>query len=132
MEIQKIKCPYCGSLDLEQKVDGTYKCNDCGQVIKPDLKGQVSNIASGTLSAGANLVAEEASRKRVMAGILALFFGVFGIHYFYLGKTKKGITILLIDLIPIIGLLINWIRGIVFGVKALTSSDDSFYRQLSE
>jgi TM2 domain-containing membrane protein YozV/DNA-directed RNA polymerase subunit RPC12/RpoP len=135
MNIQKIKCPYCGSLDVLQNVDGTYKCNECGHLIKPDLLGQASNVASDALSAGANVlqgVTQNSSEKRVNAGILAILLGTFGVHYFYLGKTKKGITTLLINLIPVVGSAICFLLGVVFGVRALASSDENFEKQVAQ
>ncbi len=66
--------------------------------------------------------------KRMVAGILAIFLGGWGIHKFYLGKTMPGIlTILmcfgLFGIIPII-------EGIIY----LTKSDDDFVKtyQLGE
>lgn len=73
MEVQKIKCPYCGSLDMTANADGTYKCNDCGQIVKPNLKGQVTNIASNALSTGANIVTgitNEGSEKELRQAFL--------------------------------------------------------------
>ena len=129
MELQKIKCPYCGSLELVQNADGTYKCNDCGQIVKPDLKGQTANIASGAVSYGANAVkelADENSSRRVVAGVLAILLGVFGAQHFFLGKYKKGFMCLLLDLVPVIGWTINEIMGIVQGIQFLLMSNKDF------
>lgn len=135
MNIKKTKCPYCGSLDVSQNVDGTYKCNECGHIIKPDLIGQASNVVGDALSAGANVlqgVTHNSSEKRIIAGVFAILFGALGIHYFYLGKTKKGIKTLLINLIPMVGTAIAFVLGVIFGVRALASSDESFDNQVAQ
>ena len=59
--------------------------------------------------------------KKIVAGILALVVGGFGIHHFYLGKTLRGVIYLLLcwTFIPAI---VAFIEGIIF----LTMSDESF------
>ncbi|WP_372745031.1 TM2 domain-containing protein [Lutibacter sp.] len=61
--------------------------------------------------------------KRVIAGILALLLGTFGIHKFVLGYTKEGIIQLIISVFSC-GLLgiIGFIEGIIY----LTKSDEEF------
>ncbi|MDE0858548.1 MAG: TM2 domain-containing protein [Akkermansiaceae bacterium] len=64
--------------------------------------------------------------KKVLAGILSIFLGGWGIHKFVLGYTKEGIIML------IIGLLTCWIFpvmcviGIIEGIIYLTKSDEEF------
>lgn len=61
--------------------------------------------------------------KRVIAGILALLLGTFGVHKFVLGYTKEGIIQLIISVFSC-GLLgiIGFIEGIIY----LTKSDEEF------
>lgn len=65
------------------------------------------------------------SEKKVVAGILGLLLGTFGIHKFYLGYTKAGIIQLVLGLVTcgIVG-IIGFIEGIVY----LTKSDEEFDR----
>jgi TM2 domain-containing membrane protein YozV len=60
-------------------------------------------------------------RNRVVAALLALLLGGFGIHKFYLGKIGQGILYLLFcwTFIPTI---IGWIEGVIY----LTRSDEEF------
>lgn len=37
-------------------------------------------------------------KKRLLALLLALLFGVFGVHRFYVGKSETGAVMLLLDL----------------------------------
>ena len=70
--------------------------------------------------------------KKVLAGVLAILLGVFGIHKFVLGYTKEGVIILVITLI--LGALTcgaaGWLMsvlGLVEGIIYLTKSDEEFY-----
>ena len=62
--------------------------------------------------------------KRVIAGILGILFGAFGIHKFVLGYTKEGIIMLVLALITCgsVPSLIGFIEGIIY----LTKSDEEF------
>ena len=60
----------------------------------------------------------------VMAGVLGILLGVFGIHKFVLGYTSEGIILLIISLVTcgIAGSIMGLIEGIVY----LTKSDEEF------
>ncbi|SDB59823.1 TM2 domain-containing membrane protein YozV [Flavobacteriaceae bacterium MAR_2010_188] len=71
--------------------------------------------------------------KRILAAVLAIVLGAFGIHKFILGYTKEGIILLVITLV--LGALTcgvaGWamsVVGIIEGIMYLTKSDDEFYR----
>lgn len=62
--------------------------------------------------------------KKVLAGVMGILFGGFGIHKFILGYTKEGIIQIIISLVTCgIGSLIGFIEGIIY----LTKSDQEFY-----
>ncbi|GGK13860.1 hypothetical protein GCM10007962_05160 [Yeosuana aromativorans] len=72
------------------------------------------------------------NNKKILAGVLAIILGVFGIHKFVLGYTKEGIIILVITLI--LGILTcgmaGWVMsvlGLIEGIIYLTKSDEEFY-----
>ncbi|MDO6761406.1 NINE protein [Tamlana sp. 2_MG-2023] len=74
--------------------------------------------------------------QKLLAGIVALLFGGFGIHKFILGYTKEGATLLGVSIAGIllscfgIGALFVWIPtviGFVEGIIYLTKSDAEFY-----
>jgi TM2 domain-containing membrane protein YozV len=75
-------------------------------------------------------------KNKVVAGILAIFLGCYGVHHFYLGDTNKGVIYLAITLI---GVFTCWflcftcvlpsivaIIGLVEGVMILTMDDEKF------
>lgn len=70
--------------------------------------------------------------KKILAGILAIILGGFGIHKFVLGYTKKGIIMLVATVV--LGVLtcgvagwVVWIIGLIEGIIYLTKSDEEFY-----
>lgn len=75
-------------------------------------------------------VTGESSKSKIVAGILALFLGGFGIHKFYLGCTLSGIIMLVIFLLGFILFGIpSFIIGIIAFIEALIyffKSDDKF------
>jgi TM2 domain-containing membrane protein YozV len=68
-------------------------------------------------------VPPDVGNTKMVAGILALLLGGWGIHKFYLGNTTTGIIQLLLGFVCI-GSVIGWIEGILY----LTKSNEDFYR----
>lgn len=60
-------------------------------------------------------------KDKVTAGILALLFGWFGVHRFYLGQTGRGILSVIFCWFPAL-----WIIGIVDGIIFLTMNQEDF------
>jgi TM2 domain-containing membrane protein YozV len=68
-------------------------------------------------------MADQPSGKRLIAGLLGIFLGSFGVHKFYLGYTTTGIIQLVISCCTLgAGGLIGLIEGIMY----LTKSDAEF------
>lgn len=72
------------------------------------------------------------AKSKIVAGLLAIFLGSFGIHKFYLGYSKEGLTMLLVTIfgsIITLGLaaVVMEIISLVEGVIYLTRSDEQFY-----
>jgi len=65
--------------------------------------------------------------KRVLAGVLGIVLGVFGLHKFVLGYTTQGIIMLLISVLSF-GILagLSGLIGLVEGIVYLTKSDQEF------
>lgn len=72
----------------------------------------------------------DGTKSKIVAGILALFLGGFGIHKFYLGCTTAGIIMLVVFLFGFIVLGIpSFIIALIAFVEALIyffKSDDKF------
>ena len=66
-------------------------------------------------------------KDKLVAGLLAIFLGAYGVHHFYLGDNRKGVIYLLITLLTAgFGGTIMQIIGIVEGVRYLTMSDEEW------
>lgn len=74
--------------------------------------------------------------KKVLAGILGIFFGGIGIHKFILGYNTEGFILLGVTLIsiPLMCLIIGFFTiyiplliGLIEGIIYLTKSDEEFY-----
>ena len=71
-----------------------------------------------------NQVTNDGENKKLLAGILAILFGGFGIHKFVLGYTKEGIIQIVLTFITCgAASLIGFIEGIIY----LTKTDNEFY-----
>jgi len=72
-----------------------------------------------------------AKDKRILAGILAIVLGAFGVHKFILGYQKEGIIMLVIGIIgwftcfPYVAVAII---GVIEGIMYLTKTDEEFER----
>ncbi len=67
------------------------------------------------------------SKDKLVAGLLAIFLGTLGIHKFYLGYKKEGITMLLISVLTCgIGASVIGIIAFIEGIIYLTKSDEEF------
>lgn len=64
---------------------------------------------------------KEQKDKKLIAGILAILLGAFGIHKFYLGYTKEGIIQIILSFLCLGGII-----GLIEGILYLTKSDDEF------
>jgi len=94
-------CIKCGTKLIE---DNNF-CSNCGFKIKEN-----------------NIEAKE-QKSRVVAGLLAIFFGFLGVHNFYLGYTRKGVAMLLITLLSFFllsGITSTW--GLIEGIMILTKT----------
>ncbi len=62
--------------------------------------------------------------KKVLAGIMGILFGGFGVHKFILGYNQEGIIQLVVSVVTC-GLfsLVGFVEGIIY----LTKSDEEFY-----
>lgn len=91
-------CPGCGKrLHLSAQV-----CPECGSPQQNSLVEQ--------------------PRSRIVAAVLALFFGLFGIHKFYLGRKGAGLLYLIFFWTFIPGLL-----GLIDAIVLLLATDRDFH-----
>ncbi len=109
---------------------GKY-CASCGQVIdaRAEICPKCGVRQSGMVPLG--------GKSKVVAGLLAIFLGMLGIHKFYLGQTGQGLVFLILWLVAwplcflVIGFFIFGVLGLVAliqGIIYLTMSDQDFSR----
>lgn len=79
---------------------------------------------------------KSSDNKKILAGVLGIIFGAFGVHKFILGYNKEGGILLGVTLIGIllscvgVGIFVVWITsliGLIEGIIYLTKSDAEFY-----
>ncbi len=122
MSNQVIQCPTCSTEVSELAVS----CPKCG---RPLLATQMST--NTYVIAGKN---------KIVAGLLAIFLGTLGIHYFYLGDAKKGGLMLGATIIScilcvvVIGFILLPILGIIClitGIMYMVMDDQQFNQKFN-
>lgn len=94
---------YCSNCGKELK-DNADVCLHCGKI--------VNNISFNT-----------GVKSKLIAGLLGIFVGVFGVHNYYLGYNKKATTQLLITVLSF-GILsfVSAIWGLIEGIQILSGT----------
>lgn len=120
---QAVACPGCGVPPrLEKKF-----CNNCGTPTEP------TQVLCTKCGVSLNSLPAAGDKGKVAAGLLAILLGWLGIHKFYLGYNKEGLTMLLVSVLG--GIVtcgaasgIMTIIGLIEGIVYLTKSDEEFMR----
>jgi hypothetical protein len=126
-------CVYCGKLFCEQcliEVNGKMYCKpDIGKVINeakeeaaaakgvPSPTINISNVNTNTNQNIAGSVDNYPYKSKWVAAILCFFFGVLGVHRFYVGKTGTGIIWLFTAGLCGFGALIDFIIILIGGFR---------------
>lgn len=103
-------CPNCGS----PAAPGSAVCTSCGSILNPGAANPMNP-----------------PKSKLVAGLLGIFLGCFGVHNFYLGFTEKAVIQLILTIVGIplscivIGVFMICgaaIWGLVEGIMILTGS----------
>ena len=118
-------CPQCGAPVAANAVKCEY-CNApiANAPVNPVNPVQAAGVQQPQVVVVQNGYNERANwpiKNKIVAGLLALFFGDIGIHKFYLGESGKGILYLLLCWTFIPGIL-----AFIEGITILTSNDENF------
>ncbi|MBW2938523.1 TM2 domain-containing protein [Aureisphaera sp. CAU 1614] len=105
---------------------------DTAKEIKDEAKSTASEFKEGW-----NEATKSGENKKLVAGLLGIFLGAFGVHKFILGYQKEGFILLGGTLLGIatscivIGIFIymaTGVIGLIEGIIYLTKSDEEFYQ----
>lgn len=107
-------CPHCGAPVVKDVF-----CTSCGT----KFSGNSEYCPNCGTRANAPAKVDLGGKYRLTAGLLALFLGGLGIHYFYIGKTTAGILTIVITLCSCS--IWGWIM-FVQAILILTMSDADF------
>lgn len=117
-------CVKCGVA----KGQGTNYCHNCGNSIAP---GAAVCLTCGVSS---KPTVADGAKSKLVAGLLAIFLGAYGVHNFYLGYTQKAVIQLVSTIAGLvftcIGIGVFVVRGIgiwalVEGIFILTGKIDT-------
>ncbi len=98
-------------------------CANCGAEVK---EGAQVCLACGTLVEGKKAAANPDAKSKLVAGLLGILLGSFGVHNFYLGYTGKAVAQLLITVLTCgFGAMISSIWGLIEGIMILTGKIDT-------
>lgn len=89
-----------------------------------DIVDEVKDTAE-EVKEGWNKMTDGQENKKMMAGILAIVLGAFGVHKFLLGYNKEGIIQLVLTFVTCGA---AGIMGLIEGIIYLTKSDEEFYQ----
>ena len=119
MHDEAVVCVKCGV----PAGKGNSYCPKCGAETYPEAVLCVSCGADLTEAITVNAEPEESDKSKIVAGLLGIFLGAFGIHNFYLGYTTKAIIQLLLGTVGALacglGPIASSIWGLIEGIFIL-------------
>ena len=131
-----LKAQSVGSFDLKNINDKTqvYAITNKGLTVPEEKLAAPTTINASTIL---NLVQETERKNKIIASILALLLGVFGVHRFYLGKKGLGIANVSVGLVGIIlgvGFLITAtaLLGLVDALILFTMPQQTFDKKYNQ
>lgn len=125
-------CTKCGNkLELNDTV-----CPNCGALIKDrvvkeevvaekveDTKSEGNTYSNSNTNTTTNNTYNPQAKNKVVAGLLGIFLGGFGVHNFYLGYTGKAVAQLLITVLSCCMLsFVSSIWGFIEGILILSGN----------
>ncbi len=124
-------CTNCGNkLNLNDTV-----CSNCGKAIKDravreEVKAEKVTEETNESSTNQNQTQNQSynpqAKNKIVAGLLAIFLGGFGVHNFYLGYNGRAIAQLLITVLSCCTLsFVSSLWGFVEGILILSGNIDT-------
>ena len=116
MATQLKKCQNCGT---ENSGFESF-CRSCGTMLSSSYQNQQVQQSA---SAGMQQQQIPGADKKILAGLMGILFGGFGVHKFMLGYTTEGLIQIGITIVTCgVGGIVGLIEGIIY----LTKSDQEF------
>ena len=113
-------CSSCGT-ELE---DNENFCHSCGANQNSETTNN-TNPQAETNTVNTAQPANPQAKSKVVAGLLGIFLGGWGIHNFYLGNTNRGIVQIIVSLVTCgIGSLWGFIEGIMILAGSINTDAD--------
>lgn len=108
-------CTQCGNkLELNDTI-----CSNCGRLIKG------TKVVEEVEAIKVEEIKKTNSKNKIVAGLLGVFLGGFGVHNFYLGYYGKAIAQLLITVLSCCTLsFVSSIWGFIEGILILSGNID--------
>ena len=101
-------CRNCG----KQLDDAAKFCPDCGSSTAEQTAQPAAEQPTVTYTESVVFDSSE-QKSRLIAGLLGIFLGGWGIHNFYLGYTNKGILNIVLNFLCGIGYILGLIEAIM-------------------
>lgn len=101
-------------------------CRDCGK--------EISANAVACPHCGAQQKRGAESKSKITAFLLAWFFGLLGVHKFYLGQNTQGVIMLLMGTIGwllVIPAIVAGVWAFIDGIRYLMASEEEFNSKYS-
>lgn len=108
-------CLNCGCA----KGTGLSYCANCGQPVAPGA-AVCTNCGFATAPAA---VPNPNAKSKLVAGLLGIFLGAYGVHNFYLGNTGKAVAQVLISVLSCFTLsFVSGVWGLIEGIMILVGN----------
>jgi len=99
-------------------------CISCGAQMDDNQQFCPSCGSAQTAATGTAPAAQE-GKSKIVAGLLGLFLGAWGIHNFYLGNTGRGVAQIIVTIVTCgIGSLWGFIEGILILTGSINTDAD--------
>lgn len=116
MATQTKRCSNCGT----ENVGFESFCRNCGSALLNSYQNQQMQQPYNSQMQNQQIPGAE---KKLLAGLMGILFGGFGVHKFILGYTTEGLIQIAISVVTCgLGGIIGLIEGIIY----LTKSDEEF------
>ena len=94
MNANQAICVKCGV----KTGDGDKFCPNCGKEVSPNASVCLNcGVAISGKNTSSGIQGDLGGKDKTMIVLLAVFFGMIGVHNFVLGETKKGVAKLLLS-----------------------------------